>query len=98
MRVRIYRPSRSTMQAGLGATRHWVREFPSEAAGVPDPLMGWASASDTRADARLQFGSLAEAIRYAQEHGWDVDLQESQPLRLLPKSYAENFAWSRKVP
>jgi hypothetical protein len=96
--VRIYRPARSTMQAGLAAARHWVLEFPPETACTPDPLMGWASASDTRMQARLRFRSLAEAVRFAKDHGWDVDLQGSRAPRLVPKNYAENFAWKRKVP
>jgi hypothetical protein len=97
VRVRIYRPARSTMQAGLAATRHWVLEFPSETPRTPDPLMGWASASDTRTQARLRFASLAEAVKYADDHGWEVDVQDSRPSPRLAKNYAENFAWRRKT-
>jgi hypothetical protein len=98
MRVRVYRPARSTMQAALRATRHWVIEFPGESPSVPDPLMGWTSSAETRPQVRLRFNSLAEAIKFAQEHGWDPDIEEPGSAKELPKSYAANFSWDRKTP
>jgi hypothetical protein len=86
------------MQAGFAATRHWMLEFPSETPCVSDPLMEWASLDETRTQVRLRFDTLAQALKYAQDHGWDIDLQVSRQEPPHPKSYAENFAWKRKTP
>lgn len=98
MQVRVYKPSRSTMQAGLGATRYWILEYPPEAPRTPDPLMGWTSARDTRRQIRLRFESLEQALDFAREHGLDVDLEDAHATRKRQKSYADNFAYDRLIP
>ncbi|MDE2167267.1 MAG: ETC complex I subunit [Alphaproteobacteria bacterium] len=98
MQVRVYKPSRSTMQAGLGATRYWILEYPPEAPRTPDPLMGWTSARDTRRQIRLRFESLGQALDFARGHGLEVDLEDAHAARRAHMSYADNFACDRLVP
>lgn len=86
------------MQAGLAATRYWVLEFPAETPSIPDQLMGWTSSVETRTQIRLQFPSLEEALKYAKDHGWDADVEGAHSQQSLPRAYAENFAWRRKIP
>lgn len=98
MQVRIYKPSRSTMQAGLGATRYWILEYAPETPRIPDPLMGWTSERDTRRQIRLRFETLEQALDFARDHGLEVDLEDAQAPRQAPKAYAENFAYDRLIP
>lgn len=93
MQVRIYKPSRSTMQADLGATRYWILEYPPEAPRIPDPLMGWTSARDTRRQVRLRFESLRQALDFAREHELEVDLEDAHAARRSEATYADNFAY-----
>ena len=46
-------------QAG---TLKWVMEFPPDAPRVADPLMGWTSSTDTRAQVQLTFDTKEEAV------------------------------------
>lgn len=98
MQVRIYKPCRSTMQAGRGATRHWILEYPPEAPRTPDPLMGWTSARDTRSQIRLRFEALGQALEFARKQGLEVDLEAAQAPQRVRKTYAENFAYNRLIP
>ncbi len=95
MVARIYKPSKSAMQSGLGRTMHWVLEFEPTAARSIDPLMGWTSSSDTAAQVRLEFDSKDAAVTYAERNGLAYALQEPEPRRRPRKSYAENFKYGR---
>ena len=94
-KARIYRPSKSAMQAGRANTLKWVLDYEQATPRRPDPLMGWISAGDTLNQIRLRFDSLAEAERYAQERGIDYDLIEPNLRTPKPKSYADNFRYDR---
>lgn len=98
MQVRIYKASRSTMQAGVAGTRYWILEFSPEKPRTPDPLMGWSTELDTRRQIRMRFETLDQALDFAREHGFDVDLESAQAPRVGQKSYAENFAFNRLIP
>ena len=81
------------MQSGRGNTRSWVLEFEPSSAKSHDPLMGWVSSGDTRRQIRLQFETKRDALAYAKKHGLAVNLEEPNPRRIKPKSYADNFRW-----
>jgi len=90
-RVRIYRPTKTAMQSGLGNTRQWIVELEPGAAKFHDPLTGWVGSRDTDRQIRLRFASQADAIAFAERNGIDYELIEPSTLRHRPKSYAENF-------
>ncbi|MGF1609596.1 MAG: ETC complex I subunit [Kiloniellales bacterium] len=94
MQVRIYKPSKTAMQQGQAGTRRWVLEFEPGARQV-EPLMGWTSSRDTRAQVRLRFRSKEEAIAYAQKRGLMYSLEEPRERKVRPKAYADNFAYQR---
>jgi hypothetical protein len=98
MRARIYKPCRSTMQAGLSATRLWVLELAPAAPREPDPLMGWISAQDTTRQICLRFEAVERALDYAAQQGLDVDVEAPQSPSHSPKTYESNFALDRPVP
>ena len=95
MKVRIYRPARTAMQAGEANTHKWVLEFEPAEARTRDPLTGWTSSADTRAQVRLKFDTLEEAIAYADRQGFTYSVQVPHRPKIRPKSYADNFRYNR---
>ena len=99
MLARIFRPSRTAMQSGQAKTNEWVLEFEPRDARRPDPLMGWTLTGDTASSqVRLSFDTREEAVRYADHHGIPFQLIDPKPAKRIIKAYADNFAFSRKIP
>ena len=93
--VRIYRPARTAMQQGKGNTKCWVIEQEQPERKSHDPLMGWISSGDTRAQVKLRFDSKEEAVAYCERHGLAYRVEEPKEPTIRPKSYAANFAFNR---
>ena len=98
MLARIYRPSKSAMQSGKAKTKEWVLEFEPSAARLSDPLMGWTQTSDTRGQVKIHFDTREEAVTYAGKHGIAFEVLPVNETRRVPKAYADNFAFGRKIP
>jgi hypothetical protein len=98
MHVRIYRPAKTAMQSGRRNSKQWIVEFEPSEGARPDPLMGWSSSTDTRRQVKLRFDSEAEAVEYAREHGHTYTVVKRRERKVQPKSYADNFAYSRVEP
>ncbi len=93
--ARIYRPSKSAMQSGRANTHAWVLEFEPGAPKTVDPLMGWTGSVDMNGQIRLRFASSKEAVAYAKHHGIDFQLIEPKERAIRPRSYSDNFAFTR---
>ena len=98
MRARIYQPSKTAMQSGVGKTKLWVLEYAPASARAVDPLMGWTSSSDTQTQVKLRFDSREAALAYAAAKGIEADVVEPKPRKhnIRPGGYGENFATNRK--
>ena len=98
MTARIYRPAKSAMSSGTATTRDWVLEFVNEDGRDIDPLMGWTSSADTRAQVRMRFPTREAALEYAERHGIDATVREPKPRKpnVRPRGYGENFATDRR--
>ncbi len=95
MQVRIYQPPKTAMQSGRARTKVWMMEFEPTAARQVEPLMGWTSSADTRAQLRLRFESLDEAIAYAKAEGLMYSVEKPRERKIKAKAYADNFKFSR---
>lgn len=93
MNVKIYRPSRNTMQSGRGKTADWVLEYELSAARGPESLMGWTSAGDTLNQVKLKFATEEDAVRFAQSKGWHYVVLPPQERRVVPRNYVDNFKY-----
>ena len=91
----IYRPAKTAMQSGQAQTKAWLLEFERASALEIDPLMGWTSGADTRAQVRLEFDTREEAIAYAERSGLAYQVVEPETRRPVRKSYADNFKFGR---
>ena len=93
--VRILKPTKTAMQSGRANTTRWLLEFYPAAAQEADPLMGWAGSHDTNRQLKLWFDTKDEAVAYAVRKGLDYRLEEPKERIVVPKSYADNFAFRR---
>lgn len=93
--VKIYKPTKNAMQSGLARTKEWVLEFITTAPKPVDSLMGWVGQSDTAEQLKLRFTTEQEAIAYAKKHGYQVQLLKPKTRKISPKSYADNFRFSK---
>ena len=98
MTIKIYKPSKTAMQSGLGKTKQWLAEYKSEVTTTKDTLMGWTSSSDTRSQIKLFFNTKEQAIEWAKKNNYQFYVDEPQKRKIQPKSYAVNFDINRKEP
>ena len=89
-KAKIYIPTKSAMQSGMGKNDKWLIEFKTKDSGV-DPLMGWESSTDTLTELKLEFSTKELAIDYAKKNKIDFELIEPQKRKVVKKSYADNF-------
>jgi hypothetical protein len=89
-KAKIYIPTKTAMQSGLGKRKNWILEFETR-----DPktnaLMGWESSDDTLKEVKLKFSSKKNAIEYAQTNEIDYKVIEPNRKKFVIKSYEENF-------
>ena len=97
MTARIYLPARTAMQSGQAKDK-WVLEFEPESAREIEPLMGWTSSTDMKAQVRLRFDNKEEAIAYAAKSGIAYRVEEPKPATRKTVSYSDNFKTTRVVP
>ena len=89
-KAKIYIPTKSSMQSGLGKIDKWVVEYETENAGI-NPLMGWETSSNTLSELHLEFSTKELAIEYAKKNKINFEIIEPQKRKTIKKSYADNF-------
>jgi len=95
-RAYISKPPPTAAQSGPGRDL-WVLQFDRTEQTVPSALMGWSGGEDPFSSlTKLHFETKEEALRYAEENGFDVELREPEEkdrLKIAPKSYSDNFKY-----
>ena len=89
-KAKIYIPTKTSMQSGLGKTDKWLIEFETKNTGI-NPLMGWETSSDTLSELHLEFSTKELAIEYAKRNKINFEIIEPQKRKTVKKSYADNF-------
>ena len=89
-KAKIYIPSKTATQSGLGKEDKWILEFESKDTSI-NPLMGWESSNDTMGEVKLEFSTKDKAIEYAKNNNISYKLIEPNKRKFIIKSYAENF-------
>ncbi|KAL1498913.1 hypothetical protein AB1Y20_013435 [Prymnesium parvum] len=96
--VKIFQPPHG-VQNGNQNTTVWRMQWEDEyTKRWTNPLMGWTSTSDPLSNTHmtLEFHTAEDAVRFAEENGWIVEVQQPKPnteLHARPKKYADNFKW-----
>jgi hypothetical protein len=94
----IYKPARTAMQSGNAKTQEWVLEFDRTEPAMVEPLMGWTSSGDTRQQVQLHFATKEEAVAYCEQLGIAYRVSEPKSPKRRTIAYADNFAFSRRIP
>ena len=89
-KAKIYIPSKTATQSGLGKEDKWILEFDTKDTTI-NPLMGWESSSDTLGEVKMEFTTKEKAIEYAKNNNIIYKVIEPNKKRFVIKSYAENF-------
>ena len=89
-KAKIYIPSKTATQSGLGKEEKWILEFDTKDT-TTNPLMGWESSSDTLGEVKMEFTTKEKAIEYAKNNNIIYKVIEPNKKRFVIKSYAENF-------
>ena len=89
-KAKIYIPSKTATQSGLGKEDKWILEFDSKDT-TTNPLMGWESSNDTMGEVKLEFSTKDKAIEYAKNNKISYKVIEPNKRKFIIKSYAENF-------
>ena len=97
MRARIFVPPKNAMQSGWAKTKRWALRFDQPNPKHLDPLMGWTSNDDTLTQVTLSFDTREAAIAYAERYDIPYDLELPTEHLRQPKSYADNFKYTRRT-
>ena len=89
-KAKIYIPSKTATQSGLGKEDKWILEFESKDTSI-NPLMGWESSNDTMGEVKLEFSTKDKAIEYAKNNNISYKIIQPNKKKFIIKSYAENF-------
>ena len=89
-KAKIYKPTKTSMQSGIGSTKKWVLEYIDESTSI-NPLMGWESSSNTLSELKLFFDSKDQAIDYANKYKIEFVVIENNQRSFVKKSYTDNF-------
>ena len=89
-KAKIYIPSKTATQSGLGKEDKWILEFESKDTSI-NPLMGWEPSNDTMGEVKLEFSTKDKAIEYAKNNNISYKVIEPNKRKFIIKSYAENF-------
>ena len=89
-KAKIYIPTKTATQSGLGKEDKWILEFESKDTSI-NPLMGWESSNDTMGEVKLEFSTKDKAIEYAKNNNISYKVIEPNKRKFIIKSYAENF-------
>ena len=67
MSIKIYKPSKSSMQSGQMNTKKWLAEYISDSEQIKDTLMGWNSSLDTNSQIKVFFNTKEQAIEWSKK-------------------------------
>jgi len=96
MTIKIYKPSKTPMQSGMGKNKKWLAEYISEEETMKDNLMGWNSSLDTKSQIKVFFDSKERAIEWAKNNDYQYFVDEPKQRKVNIKSYASNFDINKK--
>ena len=89
-KAKIYKPTKTAMQSGLGKNDKWIVEYIAKKPGI-NPLMGWESSTDTLSELKLEFSTKESAIDYAKKNKIIFEVIEPKQRKIFKKSYSDNF-------
>ncbi len=83
--ARIYKPAKSAMQSGTARTKEWVVEHEPAVPREIDPLMGWTSSADTRAQVPPRIRHEGRSDRLRRKERPRLSPRRAEPARPHPQ-------------
>jgi hypothetical protein len=96
MTIKIYKPTKTAMQSGLGNSKQWLAEYISDSDSIKDSLMGWTGSIDTKSQIKIFFYSKDKAIEWAKNNNYQYFVEKPMIRKLNIKSYSSNFDMNKK--
>ena len=98
MQIRIYKPSKTSMQSGNAKTKKWRLEYEKSAKKFIDPTMGWVGTEDAQGLLLIDFETKESAIKYAESLGLPYKVEDPKHRKHIIRKggYGENFSFNRK--
>lgn len=98
MQIKIYKPSKTSMQSGTAKTKKWRLEYEKSSRKFIDPTMGWVGTEDTQGSVIIDFDTKDSAVKYAEDLGlpYKVELPKERKHIIRNGGYGENFSFKRK--
>ncbi|QKX03020.1 oxidoreductase [Wolbachia endosymbiont of Litomosoides sigmodontis] len=87
---RIYKPTKTVTQSGLGNMRFWYLKIEPESYYI-EPLMGWVGSRNPKKQIVIKFNTLEKAVLYAKKCSVKYIVEMPKDVKRRPKSYASNF-------
>lgn len=91
MQVRIYKPTKTTMQSGEANTKNWLLEFVKNNDKSIEGVMGWTSSDDMLQEVKMKFPTKEAAIDFARNNNYIFEVLEPKLKTPVKRSYADNF-------
>ena len=97
MTARIFCPAPSPTQSAPEHSKPWLLVFDRESPREIEPLMGWTSSSDMKAQIKLRFATKEEAVAYAEREGvaYRIEMPKADTASRRILSYSDNFKPTR---
>lgn len=94
--ARIYKEAKNAMQSGSYNTRFWKVSFDTQERWE-NPNLGWTSCGDPVSNVKLNFRTLADAVRHCENNGWDYYVDRPKDLICYKvRGYSSNYAWNKR--
>merc|ERR1711881_53552 len=97
-RVRVYKPTRNTMQSGVQNMKSWRVEFNLKEKWE-NPTMGWGSTADPLSNIAgwMKFKTKEDAIAFCHRQGWKVTEVNDENVKNIPfREYGDNYSWNSR--
>ncbi|MGL9732522.1 MAG: NADH dehydrogenase ubiquinone Fe-S protein 4 [Wolbachia sp.] len=91
---KIYKPTKTATQSGLGNTYFWHLRTEPDSYYI-EPLMGWIGSKNPKKQIVLKFDSLEKGLFYAKRCNIKYIIEMPKVIKRCSKSYASNFLISK---
>jgi len=94
MKVEIFQDTKNAMQSGFKKRECWFLKIVSEnnlKRSDKSSLQGWNSSDNMYDQLKIKFYNREDAIKYANDNGYEYVIRESKCSKVRKKSYQSNF-------
>jgi hypothetical protein len=94
MKVEIFQDTKNAMQSGTKKKKYWFLKIISDnnlKKSNKASLQGWNSSDNMYGQLKIKFYNKEDAIKYANNNGYEYIIKKSKNSKIRTKSYQSNF-------